>query len=681
MTLSTSLRGRLRNTTLPKTHNLSPLFEAVVNSIQSIDVARQDNPTSGRIEVEIVRSPQLALSIPNSRGERGPAPQEPILGFNVTDNGEGFHDANMTSFETLDSEYKVDYGCRGVGRLLWLKAFEKVKIKSTFLDESGSVVSRSFTFTEADGVSVPVISAADAIGTGTVVHLEGFRAQYRETSPKTAATIAIRLLEHCLWYFVRPGGAPEIVVIDDSDQIRLWSLFEDYTVSSTNSEELRLKDQKFDLVHLRVQARAGIEPKIHWCAANRVVLEERLNDKVPGLHGRLNDGDGDFVYGCYVTSTFLDDHVRSERTGFDIPDISDDSLFENEPGFSEMRTAVIGAAERYLGDLLGSAREAGRERVEKFVDEHAPRYRPILRRIDEGKLSVNPAISDRDLELFLHRQFAEIEQEIIIEGHEVLSSDLTDESGEYSARLTEYLEKVEDVKKSDLAAYVSRRRVVLDLLRQAIQANEEGKYVREHVIHKLIMPMRVTSDDVAADASNLWIIDERLAFHNYLASDKSLSSMPITGSSDRKEPDLLSLHVYDAPTLVSDSGVLPLASIVVVEIKRPMRADARDDGGPISQALNYLEKVRRGQVKTAKGRPVPGSEDIPGFCYIVADLTPSVEEQCKLMGLRRTQDKMGYFGYNDNYKAYIEVSSFDRLLNAANQRNRAFFDKLGLPIH
>lgn len=30
-------------------------------------------------------------------------------------------------------------------------------------------------------------------------------------------------------------------------------------------------------------------------------------------------------------------------------------------------------------------------------------------------------------------------------------------------------------------------------------------------------------------------------------------------------------------------------------------------------------------------------------------------------------------------KAYIEVMSFDGLVNAATERNRAFFDKLGLP--
>lgn len=100
---------------------------------------------------------------------------------------------------------------------------------------------------------------------------------------------------------------------------------------------------------------------------------------------------------------------------------------------------------------------------------------------------------------------------------------------------------------------------------------------------------------------------------------------------------------------------------------------------PVEQALGYLERIRKGGAKAASGRPIPRSEEIPGFCYAICDVTPSVENRCKLLGLKVTSDKLGYFGYNSNYEAYIEVISFDRLLNAARERNRVFFDKLGLP--
>ena len=193
--------------------------------------------------------------------------------------------------------------------------------------------------------------------------------------------------------------------------------------------------------------------------------------------------------------------------------------------------------------------------------------------------------------------------------------------------------------------------------------------------------MRRDSTELLQDNCNLWLVDERLAFHDYLASDTPLSAMPITGSSSTIEPDLVALNVFDNPILVADTLMPPLTSLDVIELKRPMRNDAAEgrQHDPIEQALNYLDRIRQGSVQTAQGRPIPASEDIPGFCYVICDLTPSIVKRCKVHDLTRTRDGMGYFAYKKSYEAYIEVTSFDRLVNMAKQRNRAFFDKLGLP--
>jgi hypothetical protein len=97
------------------------------------------------------------------------------------------------------------------------------------------------------------------------------------------------------------------------------------------------------------------------------------------------------------------------------------------------------------------------------------------------------------------------------------------------------------------------------------------------------------------------------------------------------------------------------------------------------QAIGYLRRVRSGGVTTARGRPIPNADQIPGFCHVVCDLTTSVKNRCELANLKPTSDGMGSFGYNDNVRAYIEVSSYDRILASARERNRSFFDRLGLP--
>ena len=68
------------------------------------------------------------------------------------------------------------------------------------------------------------------------------------------------------------------------------------------------------------------------------------------------------------------------------------------------------------------------------------------------------------------------------EGEKLLKPDLSDSVESYSQRVAEYMDRLQSVKQSDLAAYVTHRRVVLDLLNTAIKANADGKYERESVI-------------------------------------------------------------------------------------------------------------------------------------------------------------------------------------------------------
>ena len=60
MNLETNLKGRLRNTHLPLTNGLFPVFEAVVNSIQAIAESQQDKD-HGTIVVTITRDSRPRL--------------------------------------------------------------------------------------------------------------------------------------------------------------------------------------------------------------------------------------------------------------------------------------------------------------------------------------------------------------------------------------------------------------------------------------------------------------------------------------------------------------------------------------------------------------------------------------------------------------------------------------------
>ncbi len=681
MKLETNLPGRLRNTPLPQTAGLLPLFEAVVNSIHAIEEAGANH--EGVITIEILRdtlSPTLDLG--DTKKKPGREAIGDIQGFRITDNGIGFNDENLASFRTLDTEHKSDKGCRGVGRLMWLKAFKVARISSIY-EGGGGLLKRSFKFNAEAGVTEPETDGDEPLQSReTTITLEGFQKKYRDASPKTSKTIASNLFEHCLWYFVRDGGAPKITILDDGEEIDLDDIADEHMHSSAETEQVDVKGHTFDLIHVKLRSHNLPAHVMALCAGNRLVKEEKLNGKVPGLFGRITDGDGAFLYACYVSSGFLDECVRPERTGFDMAETSEPLFAGTDISLDDIRDKVVERAAEHLSDYLAESRAKSKERVTSFVSKRAPRYGPILTRIPENELQVDPEISDKELDLLLHKQLAQIEGQLLQQGHDLMNPATGENLAEYEKRLGEYLKTVEDIKKSDLANYVSHRKVILDLFGKALEKGEDGKYSREDLIHSLIMPMRTESREVMLDGCNLWLIDERLAFHDYLASDKTLASAPITGCEDTKEPDLLGLNVFDNPILVSEQERAPLASIVVVEIKRPMRNDVKAgiEHDPIEQALDYLKRIRAGKVRTRAGRPIPASDHIPGYCYVLGDLTPSFVDRCRnIYDLTPTSDGLGFFGYKSNLNAYVEVFSFDRLLHAARERNRAFFDKLGLP--
>jgi hypothetical protein len=378
---------------------------------------------------------------------------------------------------------------------------------------------------------------------------------------------------------------------------------------------------------------------------------------------------------------YLDENVRPERTSFDLDDKPLDLFSNTEITLDDIRNLVNKHSQIHLSKYLEANKQKGKERIDEFVAKKAPRYRPILSRIPEDQLDIDPEISDKELDVVLHKHLSSFERQIIVDGHKLMQPKPEESTVDYSGRLQEYLERVEDIKKSDLADYVSHRKVIIDLLEKSIARDSEGKYVREDLIHKLIMPMRIDTNNIESIDANLWLVDERLAFHDYLASDKTLRSMPITNAVETKEPDICCLQVYDNPILVSDGNSPPYGSITVIEIKRPMRNDASEGGekDPIEQSLRYLQRIREGKVTTAKGRPIGNAENIPGYCYVICDLTPTMKSRCAMHDLLPTHDGLGYFGYKKSFEAYIDVISFDQLVQSAKERNRAFFDKLGLP--
>jgi hypothetical protein len=59
-------------------------------------------------------------------------------------------------------------------------------------------------------------------------------------------------------------------------------------------------------------------------------------------------------------------------------------------------------------------------------------------------------------------------------------------------------------------------------------------------------------------------------------------------------------------------------------------------------------------------------------------LTPQLKSIAQMASLDPTPDECGYFGFNRNFKAYVEITSYDKLLKDSSDRNRELFKALEL---
>ncbi len=484
-------------------------------------------------------------------------------------------------------------------------------------------------------------------------------------------------MEHCLEYLIRPNH-PKIELIDTAtdERIDLNQVFEKEMAANSTSVSFKVGKEKFAVLHVRLYSTHFKEHMVHYCAHNRVVKSERLAGRVPDIAKKLADEAGrEFIYASYIDSPLLDQTVNPQRTDFNASN-EDGGLFAGL-SWDQIRDAALGQMKKYLAPFTQPVKEKKEQRIEKFVATEGPMYRPILKYIEEAVGMIDPDVNDDELDLKLYRAYHDLQINLRVEGQQLLNApaDEASDFNQYAAKFNDYVEKISDTNKSDLARYVFHRRLVLNFLHKLLGWQDNGKYALEDRVHELIFPMGGTSKDVLPDNHNLWLVDERLVYHKFLASDKQLRKQPPLENKSQKEPDITA---YDKACAYVSQANGPFQSVTIIEFKRPKRTNYTGKENPIQQIREYIKDIRAGKAKTPDGQTVPISPGVHFYCFVVADKADQLDDIAKGTQLDPTPDGQGYFGYLKHESAYIEIMTYDQLLTSAKQRNAVFFDKLGI---
>lgn len=664
-----SLSNQVRQTPLPAKQSLLPLFEAVMNSIQAIGDRRQIAPDhQGNIQIEVERQSVLL--------DGHQAGLAPIDSITITDDGVGLDDDNWDSFNTAFSPHRFDQGGKGLGRIIWLKAFQAVEIDSVFLDDT-TPLRRIFTFDfNHDGEVSPV--EAPGASAGTRVLLRGFRSPYRENAAHDAAALAERLVEHFLLFFVR-GGAPRVTLKDGVETIDLDRFFREHYAARATNHTLSVGDQTFRATGFQLESSRAGSHQIIFAAHSRAVRRDVLSRYIPNLASRLGPPGEGFFYQIVVEGDYLDQRVNRERTAFDIQandEAAEASLFGAELSLKDIRDEVLAAVRADLAEHLQSMDAEKLRRIEEFVQEEAPQYRILMKRRDRIVEKIAPDATRSQIDAVMHAELRDLELDMKAQGKRVLQeAEHIDDYDAYRARLSDFIERYNELGTASLAQHVMHRKIIIELLEKALQKNDDGDgYPLESVVHKIVFPMRATTDDVLYSQHNLWLVDERLSYHAHVSSDRRLSSTPLAESPSALRPDLV---VFDQKGVFAE-GDNPLSSVVLVEFKRPGRTGYSGDD-PLEQLFKLSEEIKAGRHFDEKGRAVRvANSQVPIFAYLVCDLPPPLRSLIKGKDAQEMADGMGFYGYNRNYGVYYEVIEYTKILVDAKKRNRALFDRLML---
>lgn len=75
------------------------------------------------------------------------------------------------------------------------------------------------------------------------------------------------------------------MTVVDEEVVSLNSL-EDFVFSELPMTRIEVKGEKFDMINLCLKSSTrNLTPRLYWCAASRVVIEENLTGKIRGCTG------------------------------------------------------------------------------------------------------------------------------------------------------------------------------------------------------------------------------------------------------------------------------------------------------------------------------------------------------------------------------------------------------------
>tara|TARA_E500000305_G_C4015863_1_gene235522 strand:- start:258 stop:2204 length:1947 start_codon:yes stop_codon:yes gene_type:complete len=631
------------------------MFEAVSNAFHSIEERWGDDlEGQGRLEV--------LFDAENKQ-------------IQVSDNGIGFDDNNLSSFLTPLTGKKFERGGKGFGRFMAFKVFKEVyySSKQTASDQplpNGVYLYDPFS-TEDNlvrtlNVADKIVHDADCgvavmLGSPLNEYEDYFKLDSKDSEHNVSAEdVVAAVLDHFLIEFLQKKVPKHFILTIQDVPFNLYQYFNDgLSIAGEKAEFLPVGQgsNSFEFTYYKVGADQAKKHRLYFYANNRAASEpENISsnlNKQP-FSEIVGQEEKRYYYLVAVSSEFFKSSQSRDR----ITNLHGKIEFDGKK--KSIKDHLISLAKKHILEIEAEYTAGRRKKMKEDVD-HLIAIDPLLRRGLGNKTSAE----------FVRKR-------AITETREQLASDLFIErfrrKFDFSKLATDAsLDKLvsivrtqipEDAKEA-LAVYVAYRNQVIRIFRELLKKQEEG-LATEDQVHQLIYPRYKDSEEVDFSSHNLWLLDDDLAYARYISSDRT------TESAARNKGE------YAHDLLINNENEL-----MIVEMKRPQKKSydgtkEESTNNPIDQLKRQVSAIRKKQkVLTSGGREVQIPSDSMVRGYILADWNDSLQTYLEQEDFIITNfgGRMAYRYYNA-LNIMIEVLAFDRLVDRACNRNEAFVQML-----
>ena len=457
----------------------------------------------------------------------------------IVDNGKGFDEENIKSFQTYRSTHKKEIGAKGIGRFLYLKLFDDVTIRS---------LSKNIHFTVQNDVEE---QESDIFYDKTIVILSmPKRGGYQITKAEYKKSVQ----EHFLPYFK--------LLEQENKVIRISVFFndvEDCIIDSCDIpvfevENFTVKEHAFKL-HYIINSENINNHDGYYCADNRVVVKNsQLEPKK-----RFNCFHGINIL-FLLSSGYFDQNVNDERNDFSIKPIQTNSDIYSNLSWTDIHSELSSKVKEVcLRNGIDVDKEA-KDNLNMSVRE-APFLANYFPSNNDKVLSSNTLI------------------ELAKEQYELDKKFLRNSENESKV---EYPVKLNRVVQTELAEYIFEREKIINKLRGMV--DDES---REKEIHNLFME-RYTSNDNSINyrSNNLWLFDDRFMTYDKVFSEAQVKEIFPELANNTKRFDLFTIvsNTYEKESITD---------IVIIELKRPSNAiKAEEATGQLLEYADYINSSR-----------------------------------------------------------------------------------------